>query len=578
MTRLKRKFSCIWGNMRLQKKLILTMSLLVILTVVLVLYFYFLVAELIQERSRKHIENTMTQIQINLNHNIETIEDILFDISTSRELQEMIESIEKTEKESYEYLRLGNDIKNLLISEITKNKALKAAFLYDLNGEIFEAKNEVYDKPQNISFFDIEEKKGANVWFLPDEKQQVFIVGKMINSLENQKKMGYLVLYIDNSYFEKILADVKFSNDDTIIIQDYKKNIICGRYGNDFTHYIYSMPLENNQWEVACSVQEPREIEHMKKLQYITILLFLILLAIVIYVSKVISKSVTNPIKNLIYEMEKFSQGDFSAKASVGYQDEIGILENRFNTMVQDMKCLIQNVYEEKNLKQQAQLKALKMQINPHFLYNTLDVIQWMAQLKYEEEIADMTRCLAYLMRYSLKDCDYVCIEEELDALEHYIRIQKYRYKEIIYEVNIEEEVLYENIPIHTLLPFVENAIEHGLDENKTQRILIIYGKIEESNIHFNIYDNGKGIPKEKIGLILSGKYREKGDAHFSIGIQNVNKRLKIKYGDNYGIEMESELGEGTNIHIKLPISKEIDNLEDENEIKRENNGIIIPE
>lgn len=159
MTRLKRKFSCIWGNMRLQKKLILTMSLLVILTVVLVLYFYFLVAELIQERSRKHIENTMTQIQINLNHNIETIEDILFDISTSRELQEMIESIEKTEKESYEYLRLGNDIKNLLISEITKNKALKAAFLYDLNGEIFEAKNEVYDKPQNISFFDIEEKK-----------------------------------------------------------------------------------------------------------------------------------------------------------------------------------------------------------------------------------------------------------------------------------------------------------------------------------------------------------------------------------------------------------------------------------
>ena len=165
------------------------MSLLVILTVVLVLYFYFLVAELIQERSRKHIENTMTQIQINLNHNIETIEDILFDISTSRELQEMIESIEKTEKESYEYLRLGNDIKNLLISEITKNKALKAAFLYDLNGEIFEAKNEVYDKPQNISFFDIEEKKGANVWFLPDEKQQVFIVGKIIHILKKFWRM-----------------------------------------------------------------------------------------------------------------------------------------------------------------------------------------------------------------------------------------------------------------------------------------------------------------------------------------------------------------------------------------------------
>lgn len=569
------------GNMSIQTKLVvMTISLVFLSVFFLTAYFYESSSSQIIDNSRNYIQNTMSQVGQNVTNNVEVVERVLFDISTDRELQKYMSWVNEDGMDTYEEVQVSLNIKNKLISQITKINSVRAAFLYNLDGDVFVTKDGNYGEPCDIPTGVIYDVKGANVWFDRDQELSVLPVGKTIYNIDTQKPLGYIILYVDAAYIENVFKNIVFTRLDQIFLVNSKGNRIAGDLngklpsnemlktsrGDGVVHNVEMdgvnkqlcvIPLKVTDWTLISLSEDERHNEQLQNLRNITIGLLAAILSVITTLSILVARGISRPVKELVHSMEKFGAGDFSVYAKVKYKDEIGQLRGSFNKMVSDMEHLVHNVCEEKNLKQQAQIKALQMQINPHFLYNTLDTIQWLANMHDEKDIAEVTRSLGYLMRFSLREQELISFEEELDAVEAYIRIQKYRYgQELKIDIDVEEEVLYEKIPCHIVLPLLENAIEHGVSNKTSDKQVKVTGWMKEHVMCLQIIDNGVGIPEEMIKNIMSGKSEQKNEKHMSIGIQNVNKRLKLKYGEEYGIRLESQEGKGTCVSIEIPVER----------------------
>lgn len=221
------------------------------------------------------------------------------------------------------------------------------------------------------------------------------------------------------------------------------------------------------------------------------------------------------------------------------------------------------DIYNEKMLKQQAQLRMLQMQINPHFLHNTLDTINWLAQSHGAQDVAEVSRALSYLMRFSLAEGELIPLEEEMDAVEHYALIQRHRYgAQFVIEIRIKDEALYEKVPRHVILPLLENAVEHGFKNKLGEKRVRITGWVRAGVVHVQIMDNGAGMAPDKIEKAL-GETETEADAgqekgqeqkrHASIGLRNVDRRIRLRYGDDYALRLHSVVGEGTTVLARIP-------------------------
>ena len=234
MKRTLEKIKRFFGNLPIQTKLIVIMIGLVFLSVVsLATYFYKTSSTLILDNSRHYIQNTMSQIGKNIDHNIESIDKVLFDISTNREIQERLKLVNQNKLDAYEEVEVGNDIKNKLISQITKESVIGAAFLYRLDGTVYVTKDTNYPEPSELPQGVIFDAKGSNVWFDPDPSISVIPVGKMIYSLTNQKPLGYIILYVDAEYIENVFQNIVFTKNDQIFLVNSDGGILLGDSGGE---------------------------------------------------------------------------------------------------------------------------------------------------------------------------------------------------------------------------------------------------------------------------------------------------------------------------------------------------------
>lgn len=232
------------------------------------------------------------------------------------------------------------------------------------------------------------------------------------------------------------------------------------------------------------------------------------------------------------------------------YEDEIGQLVTRYNDMTDQVADLLQEQYVLGQEKIQLELKALQSQINPHFLYNTLDMINWMAQKNETDNIRSVVQSMSNFYRMTLnKGQDVVTIRDEVRMCDAYMEIQRRRYRgKILYEAEVDEDILDYMIPKITLQPFLENAIIHGINEKEDSRgVVILNGWIEDGRITLSVTDDGKGISEEK---------RKNSDTGSHYGMKNIEKRLSLYYGEPIPIQTESSPGIGTCIIINIPLRK----------------------
>ncbi len=270
-----------------------------------------------------------------------------------------------------------------------------------------------------------------------------------------------------------------------------------------------------------------------------------------------VSDLVSKPLHTLRIAMENFMQGDFSQKVEVMTQDEVGQASAGFNRMVDDIRALIDKNYVLAIKERESELDTLQAQINPHFLYNTLDSLYWKATESGNDEIAEDILSLSQLFRLVLNRGDgIVMVRSEAELLERYLHIQKMRFgRRLTYEISLEPCILEEEIPKLILQPFVENAIVHGFESAEGIYTLSVTGRKEEENMVFCIEDTGIGMSGEQLEAIWdkadARKYASQRIGRYAI--KNVRERLELIYHEHYELRIESRVGRGTTVHIVVP-------------------------
>ena len=285
-----------------------------------------------------------------------------------------------------------------------------------------------------------------------------------------------------------------------------------------------------------------------------SILLSIILCNLLILVCLlVVSLAITAPVKKLIEAMREVQQGNFDYRIDNKRSDEMGRLMETFNYMVFKIDMLIKEVYQEKLAQKNAELEALQSQINPHFLYNTLDTINWMLLEKKEYEISGIVVSLGEMMKYAIsRSSRTVALREEIRHVSNYLLIQKERMEDKLeYEIDIPHQYESVQVPRLILQPLVENAIIHGIETGGKVSIRV-YEREEDGGCWLEVSDNGAGMDEEQLKRLRDGTTEMRMD-HRSIGVENVNKRIRLYYGEEFGLMIESRLGEGTVIRFCIP-------------------------
>ncbi len=282
------------------------------------------------------------------------------------------------------------------------------------------------------------------------------------------------------------------------------------------------------------------------------IIIFLILLSFIL--SFRVSKSFTDPILNLSKTMALVRKGDFSARSEYNGDDEIADLSRDFNTMVFDITKLMDKIYEEQNRIKQYELMLLQAQINPHFLYNTLDSIIWLIRMKENANSIKMIQSLTSFLRTGLNNGkEIINLQKEIENVKSYLIIQELRYKKkLSYEIDFPDEVLTQSLPKLILQPLVENAIYHGIKNNENGGFVHIYGYQDKKDIIIIVSDDGAGMSIEKQNELNRTSDNTEEENYTSYGFKNVKERLYLFFKERFSINVESKVNSGTTITLRI--------------------------
>ncbi|HKM20595.1 MAG TPA: sensor histidine kinase [Lachnospiraceae bacterium] len=293
---------------------------------------------------------------------------------------------------------------------------------------------------------------------------------------------------------------------------------------------------------------------NLHQIRFFTIMIAAISILLILFGNVIVSSRVTDPIRKLEHSIKYLEEGNLDTDIYIGGTHEIRHLGRTITSMVRQMRKLMDDMVAEQQEKRKSALDALQSQINPHFLYNTLDSVVWMVESERYQEAISMVTALANLFRISLsKGKNIISIRDEIAHAKYYLDIQKVRYKNR-FEIKIDVDPAIEDCCTIKLIvqPLLENAIYYGVEHMDGEGEITLRGYEDGNDVCIEVIDNGMGIPKENIALLLTDDTRvhKKGSG---IGLRNIDQRIKLYFKGDYGLTIESELDEGTTVRIRLP-------------------------
>ncbi|MUT68263.1 sensor histidine kinase [Paenibacillus sp. NEAU-GSW1] len=483
----------------------------------------------------------------------------------------------------------------LLMNYITMKDRAFSIYIYNLNGgkDLYVSSN----KPIDYTFYPGDEEwfrqfllsdaitidvptlldqqtKGENNWSIYNARK--------IFDMDDGKLLGIMVISIDINFINKLNKRLQESSRSAFTVVDASDNVIFNSnyelLGRPFSevfpintetlrddrqivradgkdYILIRSSFEKHDWTtyLYMPVDELAVEGDILKRNLMFIVVVLVIFAFIS--SFYFSNLITRPIKRLMSNMTLVEQGKFENLPEVKSNDEIGLLAIRFEHMSTELKQLVDRIYQEQQEKTDAEIRALQAQINPHFLYNTLNSVKWIASMQRSEKIVEMTEALISLLRYSARtENRLVTIREELDNIRHYITIQKVRYfNRINVQYDLDDTLLDCQMLKLSIQPLVENAIFHGIADTEEEGLITISVQAAGINdIEIKIEDNGKGMDDD-----TSKKLRQKMNgqepASENIGVRNVHSRLERVFGYRYGLQFTSKPGSGTLFTITIP-------------------------
>ena len=295
--------------------------------------------------------------------------------------------------------------------------------------------------------------------------------------------------------------------------------------------------------------------------------LIAVLVIIVTLLTIVITSGILRPVRELYEATGKIAKGDFGVQAKTNTNDEIAVLAEGFNNMAGNMQSLINTIKEDEQKMRRADLRLLQEQINPHFLYNTLDTIIWLIEGSESDQAVDMVVALSDFFRLVLsKGKEFISIEEEEVHIRSYLEIQEMRYHDILeYDIQIDAVLYQYQILKLTLQPIIENALYHGIKHKRAKGCISIYGEKINDVIRFTIRDDGIGMEAKELETLQEDIKRPCKETERGFGLANVNERIRMYFGEQYGLKLSSKQSKGTIIEITIPAIK----IQEKNEVLR---------
>jgi two-component system sensor histidine kinase YesM len=577
----------------IQSSISLAFSLLILAAIVLTsLVSYQLSVDAVERNSKGYIEEIIKQVNTNIQSYVDNMENISLLALTNKDVKYYISDnsfISAEDRRIYE-----KRISDLFQAILYTRKDIASIMVFGYNGRFVSDRRITTLNPnarlQMQPWYQMAKSQGGQSVIsaphvqniIQNEYRWVVSLSRELKSTDGITAEGIFLVDLNLSIINDICKNINLGKKGYLFIVDNNGNIVYhpqqqlidsklrteriadviqASSGSSFVandgegKRIYSVQDTNFGWKIAGVAYTDDLIASKDDLRNSILLYSLCGLAISLLLSVWISHRLSKPIKDLQSDMKQVEKGNFDIQTKIGQMNEIGQLGRSFNLMVSRTKFLMEETIHNQENKRKSELLLLQSQINPHFLYNTLDSIVWMAEQKQHEEVVLMTSALAKLFRASItKDQELVPIRVEIEHITNYLLIQKMRYNdELEYEIDIDESILsYKTLKI-LLQPFIENAIYHGIRSKYgiEDGFIQIRGKQIEDKIVFEVEDNGFGMTPEQVDRILipqDGEPRNEG-----IGIRNVNERIKLFFGHEYGIQIRSEIEVGTCVTIMIP-------------------------
>ncbi len=336
--------------------------------------------------------------------------------------------------------------------------------------------------------------------------------------------------------------------DENMIMLDNNIYILTELIQDDIQYYIYYQ---------AKSIEDLKIQLNKEVYTFIGVvsLLLVAIMTAVMYVTSNILFSITNPIQELVKVTKKISEGDFTVHNKVHTTDELSSLATSINDMSGKLEVMVDQIKEDERKMRYAELRLLQEQINPHFLYNTLDTIVWLIEGNDSDKAVDMVVSLSEFFRLVLsKGKEYITIRDEEMHIQSYLKIQQVRYQDILeYDIQINPELYQYKILKLTLQPLVENSLYHGIKYKRAKGNIWVKGSLEGERIHLQVMDNGVGMTPEELSKLESEISRPCKETEAGFGLANVNERIRMNFGAQYGMTIHSEKDKGTTVDIWIP-------------------------
>lgn len=561
---MKKKLVQWYKNLKFQRKVLLGyMAVALIPVIILGVFSYVQVRHLLIEREKQALNETLKQNVTALEGSLASYKNFMDSLVWNENLQQAVTQLYETNFQMYLAYR---DVIDPMISNIRNlNSSVERITVYTSNKSIYPHGENV--RPLSEIGIETEELEDSRIHWNYNEKNQLELYCKIYT----EKKMEQNIVYMKISG-KQTLDNLKklFQDNFGIYITDETGDMVFsylagqGDFGERWPvineeeifqsgrYVVKEAQIELCRWRIVLYRPIGVILGSTKSITVLVLLVIIICVVLTMVASSVLSGSVVRPLRRLMHHVRQVEAGNLE----VGIQeeessDEIGHLMLSFRGMVKQLDYLINEVYQSKITQQEYEMKALQAQINPHFLYNSLSLINWKAIIAEQDEISEMAQLLSTFYRTTLnKGKNVTTVKGEWDNTCSYIKIQRMMHSgKFEADMEIEDSILeYEMLNL-LLQPLVENAIMHGLDHKETEgtKRLTVQGRKEDNALVFEIRDNGCGMQRDVACNILTAQSR-------GYGVQNVHHRIQLYYGEAYGLVYDSEWQIGTTVRLTIPI------------------------
>ena len=566
-----------YRNWRIGTKIFMHFFIIALVSAGSIGWVSFQVSSVAMKRStQKQAQETVQQIALNLDYQTKNVENIAETISYNNEIQ----SVFRNDRGEMD-LETRQLVENILLINYSPI-SLKEMEIYVAGGSIINVplgKPVQEDKKVQQYISHAAEMDGRISWINEVEENGCMQLLKEIYDLKTMRPLGVIRIGLRADYLMRFLEDVDFAAEGYLVVQDkYGHGVVrtgpqvqqidlsCPvnrtdtiweeEFDGEFCLVIYER-LQDTGLEIYGIVPLERLYQDIIKLGNSILTVFCLIMLLGLLLAGQMIHLIVRPIVDMMEPMKAASKGDFSFTLSVNSQDEIGQLRSGYNAMTSRIKSLIVDVYQAQLLQKESEFRALQAQINPHFLYNTLETINWMAKLNKMDDISNMVVAISNLMRISInnKRC-IITVGEELHYVADYLYIQHVRYKDRLKTlIDVDPSLYGLTIPKLLLQPLVENAVIHGIEKKKSGGFIEVTGRRDANLLIFSVKDNGAGIPEEKLAHILEEKENQ-DQGHTSLGLITVHRRIQFLFGFEYGLQIDSKPGSGTTVWVRLPMEK----------------------